>query len=51
MRSLIIKEVVAIRGVSERRISQLANESGSGLWQAERGRYSFDPPQKADHLL
>ena len=50
MRSISIKEAAAIRGVSERRISQLAKEPGSGVWRVERGRYSFEPPQKSDHL-
>ena len=50
MRSLSIKEAAAIRGVSERRISQLAKEPGSGVWRVERGRYSFEPPHKGDHL-
>ena len=50
MRSISIKEAAAIRGVSERRISQLAKEPGSGVWRVERGRYSFEPPHKGDHL-
>ena len=50
MRSISIKEAAAIRGVSERRISQLAKEPGSGVWRVERGRYSFEPPHKEDHL-
>jgi len=50
MRSISIKEAAAIRGVSERRISQLAKEPGSGVWRVERGRYSFEPPYKGDHL-
>ena len=50
MRSISIKEAAAIRGVSERRISQLAKEPGSGVWRIERGRYSFEPPHKEDHL-
>ena len=41
MNSISLKEAAALRGVSERRISQLANESGSGVWRVERGRYSF----------
>jgi len=50
LRSISIKEAAAIRGVSERRISQLAKEPGSGVWRVERGRYSFEPPHKEDHL-
>ena len=37
--------------MSEPRISQLANETGSGVWRVERGRYSFDPPQKGSHSI
>ena len=50
MNSISLKEAAALRGVSERRISQLANESGSGVWRVERGRYSFEPPQKVNQL-
>ena len=50
MNSISLKEAAALRGVSERRISQLANESGSGVWRVERGRYSFEQPQKVNHL-
>ena len=35
MNSISLKEAAAFRGVSERRISQLANESGSGVWRVE----------------
>ena len=51
MNSISLKEAAARWGVSERRISQLANETGSGVWRVERGRYSFDPPQKGDHTI
>ena len=50
MNSISLKEAAALRGVSERRISQLANESGSGVWRVERGRYSFEQPQKVNQL-
>ena len=50
MNSISLKEAAARWGVSERRISQLANEPGSGVWRVERGRYSFDPPQKGNHF-
>ena len=50
MNSISLKEAAARRGVSERRITQLANEQGSGVWRVERGRYSFDPPQKGNHF-
>ena len=50
MNSISLKEAAALRGVSERRISQLANESGSGVWRVERGRYSFEQPQKVNHI-
>ena len=50
MNSISLKEAAALRGVSERRISQLSNESGSGVWRVERGRYSFEPPQKVNQL-
>ena len=50
MNSISLKEAAARRGVSERRITQLANEAGSGVWRVERGRYSFDPPQKGNHF-
>ena len=50
MNSISLKEAAARWGVSERRISQLANEAGSGVWRVERGRYSFDPPQKGNHF-
>ena len=50
MRSISLKEAAALRGVSERRISQLANESGSGVWRVGRGRYSFEQPQKVNHI-
>ena len=45
MNSISLKEAATRWGVSERRIAQLANEPGSGVWRVERGRYSFDPPQ------
>jgi hypothetical protein len=45
MNSFSLKEAAGRRGVSESRITQLANEEGSGVWRVERGRYSFDPPQ------
>ncbi len=51
MDSISLKEAAARWGVSERRISQLANEPGSGVWRVERGRYSFDPPQKGNHTI
>ena len=51
MNSISLKEAAARWGVSERRISQLANEPGSGVWRVERGRYSFDPPQKGNHTI
>ena len=51
MNSISLKEAAARWGVSERRISQLANEPGSGVWRVERGRYSFDPPQKGHHTI
>ncbi len=51
MNSISLKEASARWGVSERRISQLANETGSGVWRVERGRYSFDPPQKGNHTI
>ena len=51
MNSISLKEAAARWGVSERRISQLANEPGSGVWRMERGRYSFDPPQKGNHSV
>ena len=51
MNSISLKEAAARWGVSERRISQLANETGSGVWRVERGRYSFDPPQKGHHTI
>ncbi len=51
MNSISLKEAAARRGVSERRITQLANEPGSGVWRVERGRYSFDPPQNGNHLV
>ena len=50
MNSISLKEAAARRGVSERRITQLANEPGSGVWRVERGRYSFDPPQNGNHF-
>ena len=50
MNSISLKEAAARWGVSERRISQLANEPGSGVWRVERGRYSFDPPQNGNHF-
>ena len=50
MNSISLKEAAARRGVSERRITQLANEQGSGVWRVERGRYSFDPPQNGNHF-
>ena len=50
MNSISLKEAAARRGVSERRITQLANEAGSGFWRVERGRYSFDPPQNGSQL-
>ena len=50
MNSISLKEASARWGVSERRISQLANETGSGVWRVERGRYSFDPPQNGNHF-
>ena len=50
MNSISLKEAPARRGVSERRITQLANEPGSGVWRVERGRYSFDPPQNGNHF-
>ena len=50
MDSISLKEAAARRGVSERRITQLANEQGSGVWRVERGRYSFDPPQNGNHF-
>jgi len=51
MNSISLKEASVRWGVSERRISQLANEPGSGVWRVERGRYSFDPPQKGIHTI
>ncbi len=51
MNSISLKEAAARWGVSERRITQLANEPGSGVWRVERGRYSFDPPQKGNHTI
>ena len=36
MDSISLKEAAARRGVSERRITQLANEAGSGVWRLER---------------
>jgi len=48
MNSISLKEAAARWGVSERRITQLANEPGSGVWRVERGRYSFDPPQNGN---
>ena len=51
MNSISLKEAAARWGVSERRISQLANEPGSGVWRVERGRYSFDPPQKGNRSI
>ena len=51
MNSISLKEAAARWGVSERRISQLANEAGSGVWRVERGRYSFDPPQKGNQFF
>jgi hypothetical protein len=51
MNSISLKEAAARWGVSERRISQLASEEGSGVWRVERGRYSFDPPQKGNHTI
>ena len=50
MNSISLKEAAARWGVSERRITQLANEPGSGVWRVERGRYSFDPPQNGNHF-
>ena len=50
MNSISLKEAAARRGVSESRITQLANEEGSGVWRVERGRYSFDPPQNGNHF-
>ena len=50
MNSISLKEAAARRGVSERRITQLANEPGSGVWRVERGRYSFNPPQNGNHF-
>ena len=49
MNSISLKEAAARWGVSERRIAQLANEEGSGVWRVERGRYSFDPPHNGNH--
>ena len=51
MNSISLKEAAARRGVSERRITQLANEPGSGVWRVERGRYSFDPPQNGINFI
>ena len=51
MNSISLKEAAARRGVSERRITQLANEAGSGVWRVERGRYSFDPPQNGINFI
>ena len=50
MNSISLKEAAVRRGVSERRITQLANEPGSGVWRVERGRYSFDPPQNGSQI-
>jgi len=50
MNSISLKEASARWGVSERRISQLANQPGSGVWRVERGRYSFEPPQNGSQL-
>ena len=50
MNSISLKEAAARCGVSERRITQLANEPGSGVWRVERGRYSFEAPQKESPL-
>ena len=50
MNSISLKEASVRWGVSERRISQLANEPGSGVWRVERGRYSFNPPQNGNHF-
>ena len=41
----------ARRGVSESRITQLASEEDGGVWRVERGRYSFNPPQKGNHTI
>ena len=51
MNSISLKEAAARRGVSESRITQLANEEGSGVWRVERGRYSFDPPQNSENEM
>jgi hypothetical protein len=50
MNSISLKEAATRWGVSERRIAQLANEPGSGVWRVERGRYSFNPPQNGNHF-
>ena len=51
MNSISLKAAAARRGVSESRITQLANEAGSGVWRVERGRYSFDPPQNGINFI
>ena len=51
MNSFSLKEAAGRRGVSESRITQLANEEGSGVWRVERGRYSFDPPQNSENEM
>ena len=50
MNSISLKEASARWGVSERRIAQLANQPGSGVWRVERGRYSFEPPQNGSQI-
>ena len=50
MNSISLKEASARWGVSERRIAQLANQPGSGVWRVERGRYSFEPPQNGNQI-
>ena len=50
MNSISLKEAAARWGVSERRIAQLANQPGSGVWRVERGRYSFEPPQNGSQI-